>query len=54
MWLMPAASWSISPAGIPRSAASSLVVPCTEWQSPTVRIGDASFAAQQSIAIGLM
>ena len=29
------------------------LVPCTEWHSPTVRIGVASAAAQHSIAIGL-
>ena len=50
---MPATCASISSAGTPRSAASSPVVCCTEWQRPTVRIELRAATAQQSIAIGL-
>ena len=40
--------------GTPISAASSLAVPCTEWQRPTVRIsGVMRDSAAQLIAIGL-
>jgi hypothetical protein len=53
MWLMPGDVVVDLAGGIPRSAASSLVVCWTEWHRPTVRIGLASATAQHSIAIGL-
>ena len=50
---MPATSACTSAGRTPRSAASSAVVCCTEWQSPTARTELASATAQHSIDMGL-
>ena len=53
MWLMPAATVVDLGAGSRRSSASCSMVPWTLWHRPTVRTGESSVSAQQTIAMGL-